>query len=296
MITSKSERDFAEAKLLQRKKLQSMKKDVIGNAKVETRKAKIVKNLTGESKANSERGTFELGDCLNGTMSKSEGKLEQAMKRIQEGTAKIGTVGFYEKDGLEFCDPMKYLNKEALERHGNDPDNRLDECGFPEDRVDRNFLLNHDFERLQEAVKIVQYKWLYLFGDPGRGKTSLATRIVWELIKDHPTEKATFLSVAKWTDSLRVGKEDYLPLDQLRRIVVVDDFDKFDHKKEFQVRNLLMLIEELKNRHLVIITSNYSRDEMLNLNPSNLDLKVMLDRVAGKSIDFPRLTGGSFRR
>ncbi|MCK4827884.1 ATP-binding protein [bacterium] len=277
-MTLKSERELLQDRINQRKDLQSMKKHVISNTENQIKKT-------------------ELEASLSAIMPKSaSGNLEQAMKRIQDGTANVGTVGFSEKNGLEFCDPSKFYNDEAMARHGNDPDKRLDECGFPEDRVDREFLLNHDFETLQEAIKIVQYKWLYLFGDPGMGKTSFATRIVWELIKGKPTERATFLSVAKWTDSLRVGKDDYLPLGKLRRIVVVDDFDKFDYKKEFQVRNLLMLIEELKNRHIVIITSNYSRDELLSLNPSCLDLEVMLDRIAGKSIDFPRLSGKSFRR
>lgn len=274
----KSERELLQDRINQRKNFQSIKKQVLCDTESLIKKTELVEVLSSV------------------TPKSAKGQLERAMKRIQDGTANTGTVGFSEKDGLEYCDPSKFYNDEAVRRHGNDPNNRLDECGFPEDRIDREFLLNHNFEELKEALEIVKYKWLYLFGDPGRGKTTFATRIVWELIKDKPTERATFLSVAKWTNSLRVGKEDYLPLDKFRRIVVVDDFDKFDHKKEFQVRNLLMLIEELKNRHLVIITSNYSRDEMLNLNPTNLDLKVMLDRVAGKSIDFPRLTGNSFRR
>lgn len=278
---SQSERDTIMGKMEKRKIRQSLGKEIVKRAKIEVKMVKIVDDLS----ENMPKGRAFI-----------QSKLDQARQNIKNGTAKTGTDGFFEKDGLEYCDPMEALNVEAIERHGNNPDKRLDECGFPADRRDRNFLLNHNFEDLNTLVDMAKHSWIYLYGDAGRGKTSLATRIAWELIKDHPTQGATFLSVIKWMNSLMFGQDEYIDLSKLCRVVVVDDFDKFDQQKDFQIKHLLRLIEELKNRHLVIITSNYSRDEMLNINPSSLDLKVMLDRVSGKSVDYPRLTGESFRR
>ena len=264
-----------------RKDRQSLGKEIMENAKIEVKMAETVDDLS----KNIPKGRAFI-----------QSKLEQARENIKNGTANTETVGFFVKDGLEYCDPMEALNMEAIERHGNDPDQRLDECGFPSDRRDRHFILNHNFEDLNTLVDMAKHSWIYLYGDAGRGKTSLATRVAWELIKDHPTQRATFISVVKWMNSLMVGQSKYIDLDRLSRVVVVDDFDKFDPQKDFQIKHLLRLIEELKNRHVVIITSNYSRDEILKINPGSLDLKVMLDRVSGKSVDYPRLTGESFRR
>lgn len=281
MEKSLSEREFLVEKVKRRKILQSLKKEIVESAQKEVKMVKIVDDLS----KNISKGRDFI-----------QSKLEQARQNIKNGTAKTEPDGFYKKDGIEYCNPMEALNTEAIERHGNNPDKRLDECGFPADRRDRNFLLNHNFEDLSTLVDMAKHSWIYLYGDAGRGKTSLATRIAWELIKDHPTQGATFLSVVKWMNSLMFGQGEYIDLSKLSRVVVVDDFDKFDQQKDFQIRHLLRLIEELKNRHIVIITSNYSRDEMLKINPGSLDLKVMLDRVSGKSVDYPRMSGESFRR
>ena len=276
---SKSERDIALERVRQREIRKELKKEILLSVKKKVNEIKTIENLSNIMPASK---TF------------IQNKIDQAKANIENGL-EIDDVGFTEENGIEFCDPNEFYVDEELKRHGNDPNIRLDECGFPEDRSDRDFLLKHNFNGLQQVVDEVKFSWFYLYGDPGRGKTSFATRIVWELIKDNPIERATFLSIGKWTDSLRVGKEEYLPLSSLRRIVVIDDFDKFDQQKSFQIRQLLLLVEELKNRHLVIFTSNYSREEIGNLNPKSLDLEVMLDRIKGKSIDFPRFEGESYR-
>lgn len=280
MDKSKSERDIALEKVKQRKARKKSKEEILSLAKKEVKEIETVENLSNIMPVSK---TF------------IQNKMDQARLNIKNGIAVNSDIGFTEENGIEFCDPNEFYVDEELKRHGNDPNIRLDECGFPEDRTDRTFLLKHNFDGLLETVNDIEFSWIYLYGDSGRGKTSFATRIVWELIKNKPLERATFLSIGKWTDSLRVGKEEYLPLSSLRRIVVVDDFDKFDQQKSFQIRQLLILVEELKNRHLVIFTSNYSREEIGNLNPKSLDLEVMLDRVKGKSIDFPRFEGESYR-
>ena len=249
-----------------------------------------------------------LGHVIPESNSFIQNKLEQARKNIESGNSRAvagdAEIGFTRDDrGREFldldkiqADLMESQDEQALLFHQNDPNIRLDSYGFPSDREDRHFILTNDFGKiLDEVIKGLRYSWIYLYGDPGRGKTSLATRAVWELIKDHPSQKASFISINQWTASLMPGSSTVLDLSKLQKVVLVDDFDKFDLRKDFQIRQVLRLIERLKSRHQVIITSNYSRSEMLSKNPEHLDFKVMLDRIRGKSIDMPRFTGASFR-
>lgn len=277
----KSERKLIQERVDNRKSWKKKKEKIL----------KVIKKEIGEIK---------LVEDMSKVMLKSHSfiqeKLDQARLNIANGTSIITKDYYSEVNGIEYCDVKQIINRDELSRHNNDPNIRLDECGFPEDRADRSFLLNKDFgDDLDYILNNIRSHWIYLHGDPGLGKTSLAIRSAWELIKDNPVEKATFLSVAKWTDSLKVGKEEYLPLSKLRRVVVIDDFDKFDQRKNFQIRQLLLLVEELKNRHLVVFTSNYSREEILSFNQNSMDLEVMLNRIKGKSIDFPRFTGKSYR-
>lgn len=231
-------------------------------------------------------------------------KMEEANQRIESGVEVKEPSGWHmDEKGRPFVNNDKIIFQEddakrkiALDRHGNDFNKRLDECGFPYDRKDRQFILTNDFgENLNFILTGIRRSWIYIYGDPGRGKTSLATRAVWEMIKNYPEREVTFLSVGKWTKSLFSGNDEYIDLNRMKKIVLIDDFDKFDKKKDFQIRQLLLLIEELKNRHLVIITSNHSMEEMLKSNPDSLDLEVMVDRVRGKSIALPRFTGESYR-
>ena len=248
--------------------------------------------------------TPKIKDCFPGSDSFVGKKLEESRKRIESGKAELNPTGFTEdQKGRMFVNVDKVQAEiekdfaaDELKRHGNNPNKRLDECGFPTDRADRNFILNHDFgPHLTFVLQNIKKTWVYIYGDPGRGKTSLAIRSVWEMIKNNPASKASFLSVGKWTDSLMIGKPKYLDINKMREIVVIDDFDKFGKEKDFQIRQLMLLVEKLKERHLVIITANHSREEILKTNQESLDLEVLLDRIRGKSIDMPRFTGESKR-
>lgn len=247
----------------------------------------------------------KIDECLPDSDSFLGRKIASAKKRVKSGEANLLPPGFsLNEKGQEFInvpvsqsqDVNKELAEAELRRHGNDPNTRLDECDFPSDRKDRKFILSHNFgPPLDFILKNIRQTWVYIYGDAGRGKTSIAIRAVWEMIKNDPTQKATFLSVGKWTDSLMFGKTQYLEIDKLKKVVVIDDFDKFDKQKNFQVRQLLILIEELKNKHFVIITSNQSLKEMARLSQYSVDLEVMLDRIKGKSIIMDRFTGESYR-
>lgn len=246
----------------------------------------------------------KIKDCFPSKDSFFGRKMREARENIKSGKGKTETPGVsYDEKGREIFDvnlinyhTQESKKQEDLSRHQNNPNTRLDECGFPSDRKDRNFILNHNFgSDLSFILKNIRQNWVYIYGDPGRGKTSIAVRAVWEMIRNDPSRKATFFSIGKWTDSLQVGKSEYLDISKLRPIVLIDDFDKFGKEKDYQIRQLLLLIEELKNQHFVIITSNHSRPEILKLNPDNLNMKVMLDRIRGKSVDMERFTGESYR-
>jgi DNA replication protein DnaC len=230
--------------------------------------------------------------------------MEEARERIKSGAMIKDTEGFHEDEkGRPFQDVSKFVSQEndvkrniALKRHGNDFNKRLDECQFPYDRKDRLFISSHNFgENLSTIMSNIRRSWIYIYGDPGRGKTSLATRAVWEMIKNYPEREATFLSIGKWVKSLQPDNPEYVDISKMKKIVLIDDFDKFDKQKDFQIRQLLLLIEELKNRHIVIITANHAIDQIADSNKNSLDLEVMIDRVRGKSVILERFEGESYR-
>jgi len=220
---------------------------------------------------------------------------------------KPDAYGFYTDDkGRRVCDIDKLRDQNALDEHHNNVGIRFDQCGFPKNQKDRDFILNHDFTDLSRFIPSNEMKWLFFHGSVGRGKTSLAIRAAWELIKDRYSKKVTFLSVGGWVQSQMPNNVD-LTMEDVRireryksingsnteEIVVLDDFDKFKIKSEFQANILFNLIDELKNRDcIVIITSNSSIDEM----SENCHEKLLpvLDRIRGKSIIFP-FDGMSFR-
>ncbi len=287
-------------------KLKSDREIIEKRVKARRENARILNNTVNQVKKikvqNELKGIME--EVIPGPMGYVHEQLAKAKRRIKN-TA-FSPVETYMKDdddrdymsaGEVQGELQEDADSAAMVRHGNDPNIRLDEGGFPNDRADREFMLTHDFgESLKKILGCIEYSWIYLYGDPGRGKTTLATRAVWELIKDSPSTKAQYISVNDWTNSLLPGEEKHIiDIKKLPKIIVLDDFDKFSLKSEFQIRHMLRLVEESRKRRMLIITSNYSRPEILKKNPASLDLEVMLDRLKGKSIDFPQFTGKSFR-
>lgn len=186
-------------------------------------------------------------------------------------------------------------DEKAIAVHGNDPNRRLDLYGFPMDRKDRKFIFNHNFgEYLSKGLEHIHNHWIFLFGDKGRGKTALGTRLIWEMIKDKPSVGATFISVNSFTHVVN-DEEAEFDMGSIKPYVLLDDFDTFDPSKEFRVRQMLRLIEKLKNNHKVIITSNRSLPEIFSQNADHVKFPALLDRIKGKSMIFPRFKGPSFR-
>lgn len=229
--------------------------------------------------------------------------LQAARQRIASGNAKLNSEKMIDSQGRCYVDLkkarreiLKSEDQKAFKWHKNDPDIRLDECGFPKDRQDRKFILSHDFGEQLTGItgQLKKGKWIYLHGAWGRGKTSLATRVIWDLINSHPSAKATYISINHWVNDQMPDGEKHTPA--LRKLVLLDDFDKFDVRSDFQVRTVLRLIEQLKERNsLVLITSQFSIDELLRKNKKHIDFQVMLDRVRGKSVVWNKFTGKSKR-
>jgi DNA replication protein DnaC len=223
---------------------------------------------------------------------------------------------FYETDEngclwVSEKDLKKMQDEEAFKRHGNDPDVRLDECGFPKNRKDRKFLLQHDFgDQLQEILKeIRRHKWIYGYGNAGRGKTALMTRAVWEILKVNLRIKASFISMNRYIrDQIKLnsliqaalhrGEEvDFNFGDKkLRGLVLLDDFDKVNFRNEFNVRGILDLIERLKDMNAwVLITAQYSINKLFNKYQDNEDMLPLCDRLRERCHVLPEFKGKSFR-
>lgn len=190
----------------------------------------------------------------------------------------------------------KERDDEAIQKHKNDPNIRLDMDGFPRDRIDRKFLLNHNFgSSLSKIMKyLTEDRWIYLHGPTGRGKTALATRAIWEYIKLRPCMRSTFISVYRWVGS-HMPNSPVPPLSiNTDKLILIDDFDKFDLSKSFQIRMVLNLIETVKHQNgLALITAQYSIKDLLKIskqrqpnNPESYEVRLILDRIRGKAKSF----------
>ena len=199
---------------------------------------------------------------------------------------------------------------EALVRHGNDPRARFKEWGFPFDRKEQDFIFNHDFkDALHRAItELCQEQWIYLWGAPGLGKTSFAARVLWEILKDKPAEKASFISASKFIrEKLRREKMIEAALRQgqtpdpdtggtpLRKFVLLDEFDKWNLKNEFNAEVMRDLIDRLKaTEAVVIITAQHGLDT-LEKRAKNSEALSVIDRVRGKSAAWSEFKGRSRR-
>ena len=157
----------------------------------------------------------------------------------------------------------------ALEEHGNDPDRRMNICGFPMRRDFRCFFMNHDFRtEYPGAFKSINSgKWVFAHGSQGTGKTSLACHLGWKFMEKHPTRKASFLSIKDWLNDMMPSPENgprTVQLPQLKPFVILDDFDKFQ-PTDWQMLQLFRLVDYLYRRaddFHTIVTSNKSLSEI----------------------------------
>lgn len=223
---------------------------------------------------------------------------------------------FFTKDAdgriwITEADHNKMLDAEAAKRHGNDPNVRLTECGFPAHKRDRRFLLNHDFgNQLSEiSGQLKARKWIYAFGQVGRGKTALMTRAIWELIKDKPRSRASFVYMNDYirkqvqrdiqvnaalnkgrTPDADTGGKPFAGL------VLLDDFDKINLGNEYNLRTVLALVERLKKENAwVLITAQFSIGELMKKYRRMDDISPLCDRLREMCFTLPMFTGKSLR-
>jgi predicted ATPase len=209
------------------------------------------------------------------------------------------------------ADHNKMLDAEAVKRHGNDPNVRLTECGFPANKRDRSFLLNHDFGiQLSEITgQLKKRKWIYAFGQVGRGKTALMTRAIWGLIKDRPRSRASFVSMNDYVrrqiqretnirSALNRGESPDPDTGgkTLAGLVLLDDFDKMNLGNEYNLRTVLALVERLKKENTwVLITAQLSITELMNKYRRMDDIAPLCDRLREMCFVLPKFEGRSLR-
>jgi chromosomal replication initiation ATPase DnaA len=250
---------------------------------------------------------------ISGTVQSFVERLKQADLRLSSAESE---PAFYttDKEGRSWITPEnlgKMLDAEAVKRHGNDPDIRLTECGFPAHKRDRHFLLTHDFgEQLFKIIEqLKKRKWIYAFGRVGRGKTALMTRAIWELIKKRPRSRASFVSMNDYVRG-RVNREiqvnaalnkgrspDMDTGDKpLAGLVLLDDFDKMNLGNEYNLRTILGLVERLKKENAwVLITAQFSIGELTRKYCDMDDISPLCDRLREMCFTLPKFEGRSLR-
>lgn len=175
----------------------------------------------------------------------------------------------------------------ALAWHKNNPHIRFSNCGFPHNRENRDFALAHDFGDYLKTAKLglKNKSFVFINGPPRVGKTSLAIRVAWEEMKLKPLLRPSFLSINAWVAS-QMPNQNMEPLSGLRNFIIVDDFDKFSFRSEFQTLVVLRLIDKLiDDSHQAVFTSNISLADALKKAESFSDLTVVFERLKERSIE-----------
>ena len=201
---------------------------------------------------------------------------------------------------------VKKINEEkqlelALNKHGNDPQVRMDLGGFPRRRNYRSKFMSHDYEsEYPSAFKALNKgHWLYLYGTVGTWKTSLACHLGWKYLMKYPVREVSFLSIKDWMVDLMPnedGTTSAVEMSGLKPFVILDDIDKFQINKDFQILSLFRLIDHLyrnADNYHVVITGNKSISALYKLNYSDR-FSASVDRIREMSV-VVNLKGGSKR-
>ncbi len=187
------------------------------------------------------------------------------------------------------------ITKFSLLEHGNDPNIRLDICGFP--RRGRDFMLEYDYKQFLKDHGVdfdvnQTWDWQFLVGPRGTGKTTLADRQAWEWLKPIPNRTASFLSIADWIRNQQLSfnrsydfnRENIsVELPSLNPFVVLDDFDKHQYTK-WQILKIFHLIDYLYRTDCkVIITSNRTFEQIMQESNNAIEMAAALDRIKERS-------------
>lgn|GEM_PF-5502623 len=273
------------------------------NAKNEILAAKIARELKNDT---SKVTLVSFGDfCRNMALKTRKSNLPK----------KTDSLEIFKRDGQgRYCVKKEDLqvihDREAAARHGNDPDARFDEWNFPGTREERKFIFAHDFGSVVEAslTALEAGKWVYIFGEVGNGKTSLAMRLTWEFLKDRPSRKASFVSMNRYSIDqvkremseqamIRAGHETYSEELRLANFVILDDLDKVNYRNEHKTRTILDLVERLKKGgHRVVVTSQISLKTIYERYQENWDMKPLIDRFRQMCLILPEFQEKSKRR
>lgn len=288
-------------------------------ARARARRALLEARIPKKTSVFSTVGGFLPADFIEyARMKAAEIKKTNSQEKIDGSDFRI------DEQGRAYITPEELSRRhdaEALARHGNDPEKRFDEWGFPGTRPERNFLLNHDFGPLiQSSLEVLDAGgWVYAFGEVGNGKTALAMRTAWEFLKNRPDAKATFISMNQFSldqipretserNALRRGEEVYTGKLNFHNFVILDDFDKVNFGNEHKLRSVLDLIDRLKSgRHRVFITAQIAlmskKLEALDKKSTlhgryggMLDIKPVLDRLRQMCLVLPEFKEKSFRK
>ena len=207
---------------------------------------------------------------------------------------------FITVDSLKKLDEEQKLD-EAMLQHGNNPQKRLDICGFPKYSEYRDYFMHADFKSRYPVAfdAINQRHWLFVNGPRGTGKTLLACHMGWQYLEKHATRKAKFISIVSWLDGMRPDseREEAIPLPYLPPFVILDDFDKYQNT-DWQKLRLFDLVDHLYRRadHFhVVITSNKSLNEIDRQSAGCTRIGPALDRINEMSMQLA-LAGPSKRK
>jgi DNA replication protein DnaC len=188
-----------------------------------------------------------------------------------------------DEDGRPLMTPEKlkeFVNErdqeQAAKNYNNDPDTRLDQCGFPSHN--RKFMMEYDYKRvlLDLGFTFQSWDWQYLYGGKGTGKTTLACRQAWEWMKEDLIRRVRYVSVSDWIEGVK-GK-DGISLEHLPNFVILDDLDKL-YYTDWQVNQIFRLIDHLyRRKSKVIITANLSLQHFAERSKSG-DIDTAVDRI-----------------
>lgn len=163
-----------------------------------------------------------------------------------------------EKEGIYYDEKGREFHKR---QEFQSPEKRLDLGNFPKSRrlragIEKNSNFDTHAALIRQLVK--EGRWLYLFGRPQSGKTTLAMHLAWRFLKNRPQARASFLSVPFLLDRLlEEGIKVHELVQEFGGLVVLDDLPTNPKNPWVQetILKLLLALEQLEKVQVVLIGS-----------------------------------------